>query len=255
MKYTLVIAAYNEANNIGPLTSRLIAVLDGIKDIQWELIYVIEGTDDTRAITQSFADQRPEIRILYNEQPSGLGNAFRQGFAAVPPDTGVVITMDADLNHQPEEIPRLTAALFQRNADIVIGSRKMPGSVTHGAPFWKTTLSNVVNAMIKTMIGMPVWDQTSGYRAYRYAAFQRISFDNTGFAFLPEILLRAHALKMKMVEEPITFIFRVAGESKMRLIPTARSYTTMLLSRFRTRPHSQRSAVTGSTSVARRAGE
>jgi dolichol-phosphate mannosyltransferase len=235
MKYTVVIAAYNEAENIGPLTSRLIALLDRLEDVAWELIYVIEGTDATRSIAQSFADKRPEIRIIYNKEPGGLGNAFRQGFAAVLADSDVVITMDADLNHQPEEIPKLVTALFRRNADIVIGSRKAPGSVIEGAPFWKTTLGNVVNAFIKTVIGMPVWDQTSGYRVYRYEAFRRISFDNSGFAFLPEILLRAHALELKMVEEPIKFIFRTAGESKMKLIPTAQSYVAMLMSRFRLR--------------------
>jgi hypothetical protein len=80
---------------------------------------------------------------------------------------------------------------------------------------------------------MPVADQTSGYRVYRYEAFQKLSFQNEGFAFLPEILLEAHALKLNMVEEPIQFIFRTAGESKMKLIPTARSYVAMLSSRWK----------------------
>ena len=230
MNYAIVIAAYNEAENIGPLTSRLIATLDSIGDATWELIYVIEGTDETRSIAQSFQGHRKEIQIIYNPQPSGLGNAFRQGFAAVSPDSDVVITMDADLNHQPEEIPRLVDALFRREADIVVGSRKAAGSVTEGAPYWKTTLSNSVNVVMRKVIGMPVADQTSGYRVYRYTAFRRISFQNPGFAFLPEILLQAHALKLVIVEEPIQFIFRTAGESKMRLIPTARSYLAMLAS-------------------------
>lgn len=233
MKATLVIAAYNEAENIGPLTSRIISTLDAVDGLTWELVYVIEGTDASRSIAQSFADQRSEIRIIYNAAPSGLGNAFRQGFAAVLPDSDVIITMDADLNHQPEEIPGLIAALSRRNAEIVIGSRKVSGSVIEGAPYWKTALSNAVNGLIRKMIGMPVADQTSGYRVYRYAAFQRISFDNPGFAFLPEILLQAHALKLTMVEEPICFKFRIAGQSKMALIPTARSYLAMLASRFR----------------------
>jgi dolichol-phosphate mannosyltransferase len=233
MKSTLVIAAYNEAENIGQLTSRIISTLDGIDGLTWELIYVIEGADATRSIAQSFADQRPEIRVIYNIAPSGLGNAFRQGFAAVSPDTDVIITMDADLNHQPEEMPSLVTALRERKADIVIGSRKVSGSLIEGAPYWKTALSNAVNAVMRIMIGMPVADQTSGYRVYRYEAFQKISFENPGFAFLPEILLQAHALNLIMIEEPIHFKFRTAGESKMNLIPTARSYLAMLAARWR----------------------
>jgi dolichol-phosphate mannosyltransferase len=235
MKATLVIAAYNEEENIGQLTSRIVDTLDAVPDLTWELIYVIEGTDDSRSIAQSFAETRREIQIIYNPIPSGLGNAFRQGFAAVSGDSGVIVTMDADLNHQPEEMPRLIEALFQRNADIVIGSRKAAGSSIEGAPYWKTTLSNLVNDFMRVLIGMPVKDQTSGYRVYRYEAFQKLSFENPGFAFLPEILLQAHARKLTMVEEPITFIFRTAGESKMKLLPTARSYLTMLAARWRFR--------------------
>jgi dolichol-phosphate mannosyltransferase len=141
--------------------------------------------------------------------------------------------MDADLNHQPEELPRLVSALFLRKADIVVGSRKVSGSVIDGAPFWKTTISNLVNQMMRGVLGMPVADQTSGYRVYRYAAFRKISFGNSGFAFLPEILIRAHAINLKIVEEPIQFIFRTAGESKMKLIPTAKSYLAMLGSRIK----------------------
>jgi dolichol-phosphate mannosyltransferase len=235
MKYTLVIAAYNEEKNIGPLTSRIISTLDGVQGVKWELIYVVEGTDATRSIVQSFADKRPEIRMIYNELASGLGNAFRRGFAAVSVDSDTVITMDADLNHQPEEIPRLAECVYSRNADIVIGSRKVAGSVIEGAPMLKTAVSNFVNIVIRRVIGMPVADQTSGYRVYRYDAFRKISFENDGFAFLPEILLQAHSLKLKMVEEPINFKFRVEGESKMKWGATARSYLAMLASRFKKR--------------------
>jgi dolichol-phosphate mannosyltransferase len=232
MKYTIVIAAYNEAENIGPLTTRIIGTLERERDVAWDLIYVIAGTDGTRAIAQSFADNWP-IRILYNENPSGLGNAFRSGFAAVADDTDAVITLDADLNHQPEEIPRLVTALFLRQADIVIGSRKLSGSTVQDAPAIKTAVSNIVNLAIRKLIGMPVADQTSGFRVYRYEAFRKLSYRSGGFAFLPEILLEAHSLKMKIVEEPIHFTFRTKGESKMNWGGTARSYLTMLARRLR----------------------
>lgn len=224
MKITVVIAAYNEADCIGPLTARLIQVLDAMPDAAWELIYVLAGADGTREIAASFAAQRPQIRILYREKPNGLGNAFREGFAQVPPDTDFVVTMDADLNHQPEEIPRLVHAAAGGKADIVVGSRKVKGSVTDGAPLWKRSLSDSVNRAMRRLFGMPVADQTSGFRVYRAEAFRRISFDNQGFGFLPEILIRAHAMGLRIVEEPIHFIFREVGESKMNLAAAAWSY-------------------------------
>ena len=107
MKIAVVIAAYNEVGNITPLTERLIQTLDALPDTTWKLIYVIEGTDGTVEIANEFAARRPEIHILHKDKPSGLGKAFRRGFDAIPADTDFVVTMDADLNHQPEEIPQL----------------------------------------------------------------------------------------------------------------------------------------------------
>jgi dolichol-phosphate mannosyltransferase len=228
MKLSVVIAAYNESDNIGSLTSRLIATLDEMQGSRWELIYVIEGTDDTRLIAQAFVDEGHSIQILYNSEPSGLGNAFRKGFDAIAPDTDVVITLDADLNHLPEEIPKLVQALFERNVDIVVGSRKVNGSITEGTPLWKRMLSDGFSHSMSRLTGIPVNDLTSGYRAYRYNALRKISFSTTGFAFLPEMLMRAHALGFRIVEEPIHFIHRTAGRSKLKLLPTAWSYVALL---------------------------
>ena len=243
MNLSVVIAAYNEAGNIGPLTSRLISTLDGIENFGWELIYVIEGRDETRAIAEGFARQRPEIRIVYNAEPSGLAKAFRKGFDAVAPQTDFVVTMDADLNHQPEEIPRLLNALLTRNASIVVGSRKVLGSTAEGIPSWKRILSDAVNRCMKILAGMPVADMTSGYRIYRYATIQRISFSNRGFAFLPEILMQAQMAGEHIVEEPIQFIFRVNGDSKMKLVPTALSYVRLFAGRMLSFPSLRRRSI------------
>jgi dolichol-phosphate mannosyltransferase len=232
MKISVVIAAFNEAENIGPLTSRLISTLDSFEDSKWELIFIIDGTDDTMSIATTFASDRPEIRILHSVEPRGLANAFRRGFNAVTDESDVVVTMDADLNHQPEEIPRLVNALFRRDAGIVVGSRKVQGSATTGAPVWKTTLSSIVNRFMRRLAGMPVADMTSGFRAYSRNAFRRISFESAGFAFLPEILMLAHAAGVRIVEEPIQFIFRVTGRSKMKLMPTTLSYLRLFAARL-----------------------
>jgi dolichol-phosphate mannosyltransferase len=227
-RVALVIAALDEEENIGPLTARIAAALDAYAPAQWELIYVIEGSDGTLAAAKRFAAERSNIRILYGERPCGLGRAFRTGFSAIPAECDAVITMDADLNHQPEEIPLLLEALDRSGAAIVIGSRKLARSTTTGMPGWKLLLSGAVNRFLKFATRMPARDMTSGFRAYRAEALRRIRFENAGFAFLPEMLIHAKRAGMKIVEEPIAFTYRVAGESKMGLIRTGVSYIRLL---------------------------
>ena len=237
MNVSVVIAAYNEAANLPTLTIRLMKALDSIPGSTWRLVYVIEGKDGSREIAEGFSRERPEIKVIYGEQPSGLGNAFRKGFNAVPSDTDVLVTMDADLNHQPEEIHRLVDALESHNADIVIGSRKVTGSTIVGTPLWKRILSDVLNVVMKRMMSMPVADQTSGFRVYRYSSFRHISYNNTGFAFLPEILISAHHRGLQIREERIQFVFREQGSSKMSIWATSMSYIDFLknLIKMRTR--------------------
>ena len=229
MKLVVVIAAYNELGNIGPLTQRLIQTLDNLHDASWKLIYVIDGTDGTVDVARQFASSRPEIEVLYNERPSGLARAFRRGFAAVPEDADLVVTMDADLNHQPEEIPALVQALITNHADIVVGSRRMEESSVEGAPFWKRALSRMGNTLMHLYMRVRINDLTSGFRVYRIEALRQIEFENVGFAFLPEILIQAAERRLKIIEEPIQFVFRVSGESKMQIGPTILSYFLLFL--------------------------
>jgi dolichol-phosphate mannosyltransferase len=224
MKIAVVIAAYNESANIRSLTTRLVRALDALESSSWRLIYVIDGTDATLEIAREFAAQRPEIEIIYNERPSGLGRAFLRGFQAVPDDADYVVTMDADLNHQPEEITKLLAVARELGSDIVVGSRRLAQSKEVGVPFWKDALSRTVNRMMHFLMGVRVNDLTSGFRVYRASALRQIHFENVGFAFLPEILVDAASKRFKIVEEPIRFVFREAGESKMHFAATSVSY-------------------------------
>lgn len=229
MKLSIVIAAYNEEEIISPLTEALIQTLDGMEGVAWELIYVIEGTDSTHSQAQEFAQRRPEIRILYNEHPSGLGRASQRGFASVAADADYVVTMDADFNHQPNEIPRLVMAIEKTSADIIVGSRLVEHSSVKGVPMWKWILSRIVNRAMRILMGVRANDMTSGFRVYRANSLRQIRFSNAGFAFLPEILIRAVGMNMKIVEQPISFVFREAGVSKMALTATSLSYIRLFL--------------------------
>jgi dolichol-phosphate mannosyltransferase len=194
---------------------------------------VIEGTDGTRLIVERLAREFPNIRILYREKPTGLGNAFRRGFAAVAESSELVVTMDADLNHQPEEIPRLLRAAQDRDADILVGSRFTTGGKSEGTPKWKLLLSATLNIGMRVMFGLRVRDKTSGFRVYRAETIRSLSFTSENFAFLPELLLMANARRMRIVEEPIHFIFRKEGRSKMLIGKTALSYLSLLSRRFK----------------------
>lgn len=231
-RITAVIAAYDEEETIEELTRRLVGALSGLAGKAWGIVFVVEGKDGTRGILERLgAELGGDLRILYNETPSGLGNAFRRGFAALPEDAELVVTMDADLNHQPEEIPRLVAALEETGSDIVVGSRFLAASRVEGTPLWKRFLSGTMNLLMRWLYGLTVLDKTSGFRVYRAAALRRIEFTNPAFAFLPEILIRANRAGFRIAEEPIRFVFRTEGRSKLRILPTTWSYLSLLRTR------------------------
>lgn len=232
-RLAVVIAAYDEAANVEELTRRLHAALAPLAAWEWELVFVVEGRDGTREVLERLAGELGRLRVLYREAPTGLGNAFRRGFAAVAPDTDVVVTLDADLNHQPEEIPRLLAAAAAH--DVVVGSRLVAGSRVDGTPAWKRALSGTVNLLMRTVFALPVADLTSGFRVYRAGVLRRLDYRDGGFAFLPEMLLLAHRAGCHVREEPIHFVFRRQGASKMGFWATSLSYLRLLAWRWRSR--------------------
>jgi dolichol-phosphate mannosyltransferase len=232
-KLAVVVAAYDEEENVEALTRRLHRTLSGLVGWSWEIVYAVEGRDRTREILERLAAEIGGVRLLYQEEPAGIGNAFRRAFAALPDDLDFVVTLDADLNHQPEEIPRLLAAARRSGCDILIGSRFLAASRVEGTPLWKRALSGTMNVLMRYLYGLRVRDKTSGFRVYRGEALRRLAFEGEAFAFLPEILIRAGAAGMTLAEEPIHFIFRREGRSKMGIWNTALSYLTLLRARFR----------------------
>ena len=235
MNLVVVIAAYNERDNIERLTLRLVNVLRTLRGWNWEIIYVVDGADGTREIVQRLSADFHPIRLSYQAEPDGLANAFRRGFALVPPDSDFVVTMDADLNHQPEEIPRLLQTIIETGSDILVGSRFVRGSRINGMPLWKRAVSRSVNLFMGVLFDLNIHDKTSGFRVYKAGALRSIAFDSSGFAFLPEMLLRGAVAGLSISEEPIHFIYRVYGASKMNLWKTSKSYLSLLYKHRRTR--------------------
>jgi dolichol-phosphate mannosyltransferase len=232
MKLSVVIAAYDEVANIEPLFRRLERTLASMPEVDLEAIFVVEGRDGTREALERLSAHLSWVRILYDETPSGLGAAFRRGFAAVSDDAEYVVTLDADLNHQPEEIPLLLAAARSRDCDVLVGSRFVAGSEVEGSPIWKRALSGGVNALMHWLYDLDVSDKTSGFRIYRARVLKELSFCNRAFAFLPEILILARRAGYRVAEEPIRFTFRREGRSKMYFWDTSWSYLELLWRRF-----------------------
>jgi dolichol-phosphate mannosyltransferase len=236
MHLSVVIAAYDEVAYVGPLARRLANSLSTIPGCAWEIVFVVEGEDGTREELERLAREIEPLRILYRLERTGLGAAFRRGFAAIAPDADYVVTMDADLNHQPEEIPRLLAEARRPTCDVLVGSRFVSGSLVVGTPLVKRLLSHFINRLMSPLYGLRVRDKTSGFRIYRAEVLRTVHYHNNAFAFLPELLIRASARGYRIVEQPIHFHHRVGGRSKMGFWSTSLSYLTLLGGALRSRP-------------------
>lgn len=224
-KISVVIAAFNEEKNVTSLTKRIIKTIE--KKFNYEIIYVVAGNDGTQKTLSNLKNKK--IKILYSKKALGLGYDFKKGFKEISKDTDYVLTMDADLNHQPEEILNFTKVIDKY--DVVIGSRHVSGGSRKNIPVFKKVVSDFTNLFFTLFFGVKIRDKTSGYRMYKKKAIDYLykRYKSKNFEFLLELLLIAKKAKMKMTEVPITFIYRIHGTSKFHLIKTGIGYLKLLL--------------------------
>ncbi|MBA3733315.1 glycosyltransferase [Patescibacteria group bacterium] len=231
MKIGVMIPSYLEGENLGELTKRLIKALEDITK-NFNILYVIQGDDGSKEMIESLNDER--VNFLYFSNPLGVAKAFITGFSAILNDVDYIITMDADLNHQPEEIKNLWKCLEEKNADITIGSRYIKGGVVIGMPIWKAFLSRFMNKIINIFSNIKVADKTSGFRIYKPSALkyiiENIKADN--FEFYPEVIMLANNHGFTFAETPITFKFRVKGKSKMYKMQTIIGYLKIFMKKI-----------------------
>jgi len=220
-----VIAALDERENLELLVPRLAAILRELPGVATEMIFVVAGADGSAEYLETIGG----TNVIVQTDRDGLAAAFRAGFAAVDRGVEVVVTMDADLNHRPEELPRLLAVLDARGADIVVGSRGVPGAVIETASRIKRAASRIGNAVIGVLFGGRIRDRTSGYRVYRRSRLDELPVAGAGFSFLPAMLLAAERAGMVIVEEPISFDRRRWGYSKLPVFATTLGYLRLAL--------------------------
>jgi dolichol-phosphate mannosyltransferase len=209
----VIIPTYNERDNLERVAGRVRAAVPAA-DV---LVVDDASPDGTGDLADAMAEKDEQLKVLHRGGKDGLGPAYIAGFRwAAEHGYDVMVEMDADGSHQPEELPRLLAALA--DADLVIGARWVPGGKVRNWPKRREALSRGANTYARLMLGIPLHDATAGYRAFRAATLAKIGLeevDSRGYCFQIDLALRALRKGLRVVEVPITFVERVHGTSKM----------------------------------------
>jgi len=209
----ITIPTYNERENIGALLSELRARYPTA-----DLLVVDDNSPDgTGEVVAALAARDPRIQLLRRQTKLGIGSAYRAAFArAVERGYALVVAMDADGSHDPVQVSRLLDA--SAVADVVVGSRYIPGGRIENWPLSRLALSWVGNALARLMVGTQVHDWTSGFKCYRRAVLEGLDFErisSEGYSFQVEILFHCQRDGWKLHEVPITFVDRRLGRTKM----------------------------------------
>lgn len=209
----VVIPTYNEADNVRIIVDRLRRAVPAV-DV---LIADDNSPDGTGEIADELAAADASVMVMHRAGKQGLGAAYLAGFAwARDEGYDAVVEMDADGSHPPEALPRLLDALV--DADLVIGSRYVPGGTVVNWPMHRLLLSRGANLYTRLALAMPVKDATGGFRAYRMKALDSMDIDSVlsqGYCFQVDLAWRAVRQGHRVVEVPIVFTERERGASKM----------------------------------------
>jgi dolichol-phosphate mannosyltransferase len=209
----VVIPTYNERENLPLILERLRAAVPAA-DV---LVVDDSSPDGTGTLADKIAAEDPQVEVLHREQKAGLGAAYVAGFRlGLAAGYEVLVEMDADGSHAPEQLPRLLTALD--HADVVLGSRWVTGGQVLNWPRSRRLLSRGGNLYTRLALGIELHDATGGYRAYRRTVLQTIDLSaiaSEGYCFQVDLAWRAVQAGFRVIEVPITFAERVRGESKM----------------------------------------
>ena len=209
----VVIPTYNESENLEQILTRLFDA-----NPQVDALVVDDGSPDgTGEMADKFGAEDDRVHVLHRTSKAGLGAAYVAGFRwALDHDYGVVVEMDADGSHAPEQLPRLLGALTE--ADVVLGSRWVRGGAVQNWPLRRKLLSRGGNLYTQLALGIGLHDATGGFRAYRRAVLEALDVDSIasqGYCFQVDLAWRAVRAGFSVDEVPITFAERERGQSKM----------------------------------------
>jgi dolichol-phosphate mannosyltransferase len=209
----VVIPTYNERENLTPILERLHKALPDVN-----ALVVDDGSPDgTGELADKLAADDPRVHVLHRTEKAGLGAAYVAGFRwGLERDYATIVEMDADGSHAPEDLPRMLDALG--DADLVLGSRYVPGGSVVNWAKRRELLSRAANLYSRLALGMKIREYTAGFRAYRRPVLEKLELDeiaSRGYCFQIDLAWRTAQAGFDVVEVPITFTEREFGESKM----------------------------------------
>lgn len=214
MRILTIIPTYNELDSLPKTLGRLRSAVPA-SDV---LVADDNSPDGTGALADRIAAEDPQVHVLHRQGKEGLGAAYIAGFRwALERDYDVIVEMDADGSHRPEQLPALLAAV-DGGADLVIGSRWVKGGSVVNWPFYRQLISRTGSTYARLMLGLQLKDITAGYRAFRRTTLEKLDFDaieSRGYGFQVDLAWRVAKMGLKVVEVPVTFVERELGSSKM----------------------------------------
>jgi dolichol-phosphate mannosyltransferase len=228
----IVVPTYNERDNVRGVAEQLLAALPGT-----ELLFVDDNSPDgTGALLDQLAAADPRIHVMHRAGKLGLGTAYVEGFGwGLARGYEYLFEMDADGSHDPQCLP-VMLALAQDGADVVVGSRYVPGGGTANWGLGRRLLSRGGSFYARTILGIEVRDVTAGFMCWRRAALEAIdlaTIGSNGYSFQIEMKYRALGKGLRLVETPIMFVDRRVGQSKMSRAIFAEALLKVWALRFR----------------------
>jgi dolichol-phosphate mannosyltransferase len=214
----LILPTYNEAENIGPIVAAAVQRLTEVAREHTVLIVDDNSPDGTGEAADVLTENYPSVRVLHREGKGGLGRAYLAGFEiALENGADLVVEMDADFSHDPRDIGRLVRAAHTE-CDLAIGSRYVPGGGVRDWTLIRRAISRGGGIYARTLLGVDVQDLTGGFKCFRRETLEAVDLDkviSNGYGFQIELTYRAIRAGKKVLEVPIYFTERRAGESKM----------------------------------------
>ncbi len=212
MKTCVVIPTYDERANVEKMARAVLGLgIDGLG-----VLFVDDNSPDgTGALLDALSKEDARVKVLHRERKEGLGRAYVAGFrAALEQGAARIVQMDCDFSHDPKDVARLLA----EDADLVIGSRYVPGGATPGWPFKRRLVSRAGGGFIRIVTGMPLRDPTGGFKCWKAETLKKIDFETVaskGYSFQLEMNHRTWKAGCSIQEIPIVFTDRAAGYSKI----------------------------------------